>query len=296
MHAIELAQMATIFARFSPAMVAYRLTPPREAQQQYWLQSKFRHEFWSCRLAAHRQEIQNMGVTHRRKSWLRIIPVLEEILISEPLTRCIAYHARLLAEQLIDSDFSTLANSALSSHIEARHRCLHLLVFGEGLSVEHSVRLNRIRRELECFTDSILGTLAPIDQTESICFDAFWTEQMRQSTTSSLAGGLDARGLHLDSIRHSLGPTIRNKLSASLACTPTNQKIADAVMGFLPSAAFDSFGLVKSIQLSSITADSADSCLSDKFFEPPSPTDISQLIVSNRPTSKSSASENRRWN
>lgn len=295
MHAIELAQLATTLARYSPSMIAHRLTPPRDAQQQYWLQSKFRHEFWSCRLASHRQEIQNMGVTHRRKSWLRIIPVLEEILISEPLTRCVAYHAKLLSEQLIDPDFSTLANSALSSHIEARHRCLHLLVFGEGLSVEHSVRLNRIRRELECYTDSILGTLAPTNSADSICFDAFWTEQMRQSTTSSLAGGLDARSLHLDSIRHSLRPTIANKLSSSMPCTPTNQKIADAVIGFWPSEVFDSFGLVKSIQHSSITSQSTEGCLSNKFFEPASPTDISQMIVTHRPTSKSSASENRRW-
>ncbi len=163
MHALDLAELATIVARYSPTMIAHRSAPPRSCQQRYWLEAKFRHDFWSSKLATHRQEIQCLGVTHRRHCWQRILPIMEDILVAEPLTRCIAYHARLLADRSIDSDFSTLANSVLSSHIEARHRCLHLLVFGEGLSVEHSVRLNRIRRELESFSDSLLGTLQPLE-------------------------------------------------------------------------------------------------------------------------------------
>lgn len=296
MHAIELAQLAAVFARYSPAVVKHRIAPPRTSQQQYWLQSKYRHEFWSNRLAAHRQEIQNLGVTHRRKSWLRVLPILEEILLSEPLTRCIAHHANVLNEQMIDCDFSTLTASVLASHIEARHRCLHLLVFGEGLSVEHSVRLNRIRREMEYYTDSVLGTMPVLSNSESLCFDPFWTEQMKQGCTPNNGQcDIDSRGLHLDNIRHALIPTVANKLSATLPCSPTNQRIGDAVLGLVPPEAFDSFGLIKSLQLASITNQVADSCLSDKFFQPTSPSDLSQLIVTQRPTPKSPATDQRRW-
>lgn len=296
MHAIDLAELATLVARYSPTMLAHRIVPPREAQQQFWLQSKYRHEFWSSRLAAHRQDIQRLGVTHRRQSWLRIVPIMEDILISEPLTRCIAHHARLLAEHSVDADFSTLANSTLSSHVEARHRCLHLLVFGEGLSVEHSVRLNRIRREMESFTDSILSCLDALDSADSICFDPFWTQQMRDGSRGLGSNCLvDTRLLHLESIRLALRPTLSGKLSTTLPCTPTNQRIMDAILGLLGPNCFDSLGVIKSAALATILHPSNESTLSGEFFSPPKTSSISQLIVSQRPSQKSSASEKPRW-
>jgi hypothetical protein len=296
MHALDLAELAAIVARYSPNMIAHRTAPPRVCQQKYWLEAKFRHDFWSSKLATHRQEVQCLGVTHRRQCWQRILPIIEDILVSEPLTRSIAYHARLLADQLIDVDFSTLANSVLSSHIEARHRCLHLLVFGEGLSVEHSVRLNRIRRELEGYTDGLLATFPVLESARSICFDAGWTRQMRDHANGfANTAWIDARGLHLDCLRQSLRPSMARRLAATLPCSASNSKIHVAVMGFLANDIFDSLGMPLGERMARLIAESKESSPAAEFFESPQATTITQLMSPLRPSSESSASENRRW-
>lgn len=296
MHALDLAELATIVARYSPNMIAHRSAPPRSRQQQYWLESKFRQDFWCSKLAAHRQEIQCLGVTHRRQCWQRIIPIIEDILVSEPLTRCVAYHAHILADQMIDVDFSTLANSVLSSHIEARHRCLHLLVFGEGLSVEHSVRLNRIRRELECYTDSLLTTLTPLEKARSLYFDAFWAGQMRDYANGFAdTVWIDSRGLHLDCLRRSLRPSMANRLAATLPCSSANGKIHAAVLGFMAPELFDSFGIPQGLRAARLTAESTESSSLVELFENPLSATITQLMSPQRPAPESSAAEHRRW-
>lgn len=296
MHALELAELATVFARFSPGLLAGRIVPPRPAQQQYWLQAKFRHEFWSGRLANHRQEIQTGGVTHRRQSWQKIIPIIEDVLLSEPLTRCLAYHAGLLAEKLIDPDFSTLANSALASHIEARHRCLHLLVFGEGLSVEYSVKLNRLRREMEYINDTILTSMEQLHAQQSVCFDEFWTQHQRQaSPTPSVTEQVNTRLLQLECIRLTIRPSVTQHLSASLPCTPANQQVAGAVLNLLPATAFDSLGLPTSALQSRLAAQSSEATLGSQLFTPLSSTSIAHYLVSHRPASTGPTTSNSRW-
>lgn len=297
MHALDLAELATIVAHYSPAIIAHRTPPPRNRQQEYWLEARFRHDVWSSKLATHRQEIQAVGVTHRRHCWQRILPIMEDILVSEPLTRCLAYHARLLADRQIDSDFSTIANSVLSSHIEARHRCLHLLVFGEGLSVEHSVRLNRLRRELESYTDSLLATLPPLESAASICFDTSWTDQQRDYANAfANTRWIDTRGLHLACLRRSLKPSMTHRLAASNpACTTSAYKIYSAVIGFFAGDLFDSLGLPRSPQNASLLAESAEASPAIELFEAPLATTITQLMSSPRPRSETSTSEHKRW-
>jgi hypothetical protein len=294
MHALDLAELAANVARYTPSMIAHRCAPPRQRQQQYWLEAKFRHDFWSSKLATHRREIQCLGVSHRRQSWQRILPIMEDILVSEPLTRCVAYLALVLADQSIDVDFSTLANSVLSSHIESRHRCLHLLVFGEGLSVEHSVRLNRIRRELESYTDSVLGTLPPLESAQHICFDPLWMANMRDQPMNQVTAHIDTRVLHLDCLRRALRPTMVRRLCATIPCTGANSKIHAAVLGFFPSNMFDSLGTPWTVQAAHLKAESVESTPVTELFEAPPSTTITQLMGVKRP-SPQSPSEHRRW-
>ncbi len=53
-------------------------------------------------------------------------------LASEPLARVTAYLSALLEVRSADGDWSALSHSVLASHVEARLRCLNLMVFGHG--------------------------------------------------------------------------------------------------------------------------------------------------------------------
>ena len=177
MHAIELTELAALFATYSPDLLKATCVPDRQAQQEYWLESKYRHEGWSNRIAEHRRGLQELGIARRGDCWRQILPVIEDILLSEPLTRCIAYHARLLVDLRIDRDLSAVALNVLTSHLEARNRCLHLIVFGEGLAIEQGARLNHLRQQLENYTDGLLGQLPSVSHDEKLCFDLWRVRQ-----------------------------------------------------------------------------------------------------------------------
>src|SRR5690606_30154203 len=117
------------------------------------------------------EQLSRPGASRRARHWHEAVPVIQEILLSEPLTRVVAYHAAVLEQQGIEHDFSPLAHSALAAHIEARNRCLHLIVFGPGLSVEDAVTLNRLRRTLESYTDELLSCMSTVENHGLYCFE-----------------------------------------------------------------------------------------------------------------------------
>ncbi len=247
MHSIELTSLAATFVRTAESQLALGTAVDKRAAESYWLAARYRHEFWSGRLADHRAAIQRPGISHRHACWQEILPVLQEVLISEPLTRCLAYQAKILEEFGIDQDLAGLASSALGAHLESRHRCLHLIVFGTGLSPELAVALNRLRRLMEHFNDQLLILLRPIDGLPTYAFDCQTTaisqRQLGLARTSAFL-----RSLHTCVLRSWLASTCSREygLSAKPANPRLNTLMSRAVLQMLPHELFDSFGLPRS--------------------------------------------------
>lgn len=295
MHAIELADLTTVFAGLSSDMIALRCVPNRLAGQQYWLESRFRHDFWNSKLAAHRHDLHYHNVTNRKRSWLQIMPVIEEVLLSEPLTRCIAYHGRLLADRQIDSDLSALSQSVLSSHVEARHRCLHLIVFGEGLAVEHSTRLNQIRRTLEGFNDSILSFLQPISSSDSYSFDPVSVHNAQSARLNAHKNPIDSNLLQLSSLRIAFRMATTRRIASIAPSQHSNRKLYDAVLSFLPPGLFDSIGLPLSSFSAGLRSESVEGAPTAEVLSQPTLSSIGFLFEPNRLPSRQTSAEKRRW-
>ncbi len=260
MHAVDLASLTSSFASCSAALCNLPDSVVRPAVQDYWLTNRFRHENWIRSLAAHRHAIQESGVSFRSNRWHEILPVIQEVLLSEPLARCMAYHAKAAderrsaavgmsaeghAEENLDSEFTTLAFSALAAHKEARHRCLHLIVFGPGLSVEHAVRLNRLRRAMEEFSDRLLSAMQPIKNMEAFAFNmpAVVQSQSALATASLHNPSVD---LHLRGTSRLLWRTIEADVDWRIANARLNYKLSQNVLGLLPPHLFDSWGVIRS--------------------------------------------------
>jgi hypothetical protein len=261
MHAIELAELTSLFAGLSSEMLLLRCAPGRRAQQDYWLEARFRHDFWCSQLASHRQNLANSSAAARMQSWSRVFPVLEEILLSEPLARCVAYHARLLAERGIESDLAAVAQSVLSSHVEARHRCLHLIVFGESLDSAHSSRLNQLRRGIETYTDTVLSFMGLLSGEDQFSFDPIRVRAAQRSRSRD--------GHETHSKQFILSFISRMMRIAAEACMPdkgyrhpANERLHTAVIGFLPASLFDYFGLPISTAAAGFRREPIDCCLS----------------------------------
>lgn len=242
MHALGLIDLAATFVRQAEAQVALRGKPPKDAMHGYWLTCRYRHEGWNGLLSQHRTSLQKAGASTRVRLWDNLLPVLQEILLAEPLARCVAHQATVLEEIGIEPDFAPLAQSALTAHVEARQRCLHMMVFGHGMPTDHAVRLNRIRKRSETFTDQLLASLRPLTQSDKFGFDALMTCATRNQLSTS-AHSEPCRRLHTAGLSHWFVRSTSLDVDYRRADTHHNARIAKSILGLMPPELFDRFGV-----------------------------------------------------
>lgn len=258
MHAITLAELASTFVGVARTILKQRLLPAQEAAQALWTIHRSRCDEWNYRLASHRDALNRNGASARSKKWHEVLPVLQEILLTEPLTRTLACFASQLEELELSDEFSPLLHSNLVSHIEARHRCLNLIVFGQGLSVEASVRLNRLRRNLETYSDQLLAILPYTSTLESYCFDsrAILNTRMELSRTSDSHDGKWLQ-LHIHSLERQLWQNLQSDIDWRAANGRLNHRVSQSVLALMPSELFDGFGIPRRSGIHSLTSNNS---------------------------------------
>lgn len=225
-------------------MVQQKIIPSDTAAHAFWLNSRYRFEIWNRRLGDHRAAIDRPGTSHRTRKWYEVLPVLQEILLTEPLARCIGYIGRALDDRNVESDFSPLVHSIFHAHAEARHRCLNLVVFGHGLPVEQAVKLNRLRRSLETYNDQLLACLPVASGLPQFAFD-FERVQQAQTRFSPHPFVVNKAALHLQSLSLALTRHLRHELDPRVVNARLNGKLTATVLSLLPAPLFDSFGVAK---------------------------------------------------
>ena len=256
MHAISLAELSSTFVALAATMLDRKIAPLRTAAHEFWIHQRSRHDYWSQLLAEHRDSLNRTGASYRARKWHEILPVLQEILVTEPLSRALACFAAQLEEQKISDEFAALAQSVLVSHIEARHRCLHLIVFGNGLPVETAVKLNRIRRHLEAYSDNLIAAFPDVVNIDALCFDSNVVRQSRielQQLSRRSCADDDSFGgpwltIHMHLLAHQLWRTLRFDLDWRASSGRLNHRLSQAVLGMLPATAFDSLGVPRSLR------------------------------------------------
>lgn len=268
MHAMHLAQIATNFARVGHALASEEVRAAGDSAHGFWLANRFRCDVWHQRISSHRSAIERCGTSRRARLWREIVPTLQEILISEPLTRVVACLASSLEKRQADADWGALAHSVLASHIEARHRCLNLMVFGHGFPVEKAVNLNRLRRLLEFYNDQLLAALPPLPQLERYAFEPATTAvHQREFRSYTLIGPWHQVRLQL--LATSLGNLLAFDHDSLPANPQFNQSIAETALAMLPPGVFDSFGVARSRMHAMIARVAKDSNVySDDFVRP----------------------------
>lgn len=249
MHAVQLADLAAILALHGPSLLFRRELIAEEALQAYWTTNRSRFESWNRRLGEYALHEREGGMADLRQWWEDQYPLLEEILLSEPLTRVYAGLAASLEAKSEPREVSPLTHSVFLKHLEARNRVLQLMIYGRGASIEVAVRLNRLRAAIESWCDALIGHLGGSHERE-------W-ERYAIDVQRARAFAEDARQLPPGTARDTAGwlmtAAMRETLvrrSQSLAATPVgNQQISDAVLMCLRPDLFDSVGLLKSLWL-----------------------------------------------
>ena len=255
MHARELVELASIVSAHGPALIRSGERIPVDSIEQYWTSSKVRLDRWAWRLKSFVGKAET-DARRRQSQWPAVCGVLEEILTGEMLTRVwtavlCAYDRRRGTDEV-----EPVARSVFIGHMEARHRVLSLMVRGPGIDAEAAVKLNRLRRRAERWTDLLVGNLQSLHDVSEFAFDPQRSKDFAEDMQyrGRLQGGRHVWPL----IQASLRAAFHEGLGSESPNADLNARIAAGVLSCFPPEVFDSTGLMRSLWLMRLTSAAED--------------------------------------
>jgi hypothetical protein len=170
MHTRDFLEQAVLLtSQFEVVVMASRRLP-ETALQRYWVASRSRFDTWGIGLRHCTDDLDRTNYAVDRL-WLRWTPFLEEILLSEIVTRIWSYLLDAMDERLGTHEYSPIGQSAFRAHIDARRRVLNLILRGRQRGLPAVWRLNRLRLNAERWTDLLLGQIDERDWMGNYAFD-----------------------------------------------------------------------------------------------------------------------------
>ena len=168
-QAREFVELAAVLA--DQGLVAiHRMDRLSESSAEaYWSASKCRIERWAETLQQFVAARHKLGA---RLAWLSLRPWIDEVLISEILTRVWTAFATVADQGNEEKRIEPIARSVFIGHVGARQRLLRLLVDERELDTKFANSLNRVRRNAERWTDMLLGYLMIEQDVSEFAFDA----------------------------------------------------------------------------------------------------------------------------
>jgi len=263
MHTSELIELAAVVSAHGPALVRGSGRISTRCIERYWGLSKCRLARWNRSLNSFSVKAAGTDARRRLSGWPLVRGVLEEVLTSEVLTRVwtavTAAYDRHHRTNLVEP----VARSVLTGHLEARHRVLTLLARGPGIDGEEAVRLNRLRRRTERWTDMLVGYLTGLDAVSEFAVDPVRASDFAEDLRcrSRLEGGRGAWPLILASLRTTFGQGL-GRLSPN---ADLNDKIAATILSCFQGELCSSIGIFQSLWMLRLTnaADDAQGMLDD---------------------------------
>lgn len=276
MHCVQLARIAALIAAQGPSLILMRQAIPSEATVRYWAAARQRFDLWNQGLGRF-GDLENAGRTLAIRAWWREhLAMIEEILVSEILTRVMAAIGAGLDADPTEGDIEPITQSVFRTHLEARNRVLRLLLFGRGGSVDEALRLNRLRRCAERWTDFLLGPMGK-QHPEALRF--------AHDCGRAKAFGDDAADLQCSRDAAAVNALTMATLDISLsslserrpALPQANRQLGQAVLACVRPELFDSHGLLKSSKMQRLQTNLSPEC------QPGSGRDATHLLLHNVP-------------
>jgi len=254
MHCITLAELAAVISQHAPAIVYRRANIPSVAMVQYWACSRKRFELWHHTMARYTNAERDGDAQGLRRWWSQHIVVLEEVIVSEMLTRVVATLGSALDAVSGTDEVGPITHAIHLSHLEASNRVQSLMLRGRGSRVQDAVRLNRLRTGVERWTDALVGRMC-VQSTDWI---SYGFDQDRAATHARELRGY-GYGPSRDAAAWLMNAAMRDMLSRRTspraALPEANQKVAESVMMMMQQDLFDGVGALKSLWMQRIACD-----------------------------------------
>lgn len=253
MQANQLAEMGSWIALHSANLVFGRRQPAMGAANEYWTASKCRLQRWITAMKMFEADVAMFesgmvkpdDFTPPHDPWPAMEIVVQEILLSEFVTRIWAATVLCHDQYHQTEELHGLAHSTFVSHIEARNRAVRLLLSAQSLNEKAFDRINLLRRKLERWTDLFMAQLPNLAVAKQFAFDAdrvtdFYEERRQES------GADVARRQHI--LAASFSAEV-HQITSTSANPSFNRQIASGILRCFPSDRFDSTGLPKSARM-----------------------------------------------
>lgn len=242
-HTVEI---AALISAYSPHLLERRTRLPAGKLERYWDRSKRRLHLWLSAISNYQSRYLEVSPQERLHLWHDLEPVLEEIFVSEILTRIWGSILVALDQESGSHDYEPIARNVLLGHLDARRRALQLLVSDSSIAIEDLSGVDRLRRRVERWTDLLLGHLTEKYPIQDFAFDTvrsqeFGTQQLLQSAERPRD---QVWGLLLVGLRMAF--PVRQETMA-----PPNEliqhEITGAILSCYPADCFDNNGPFRSL-------------------------------------------------
>jgi hypothetical protein len=244
MHAHELSDLAALVAVHGEQLVAADAATMDHALAAYWKASRCRLDRW-CRSLALLTKHDDRGEWTQNE-----IGSVEEILVSEILSRVVAAIGAAHDVRHSASESAPVVRNIFNSHLDVKRRAVALVV-APHRDQEQADNFLALRRQCDRWTDLLLAYLAPhaaVDEFAAsaarvgdFAFDA--REHLRSGASSDMAVTMIVAGMRSSLARLSAGRSPNSDL---------NLEIATALIGGFAPDFFDSHGHLRSTWLERI--------------------------------------------
>lgn len=241
-HTIEL---AALISAHSEHLLGRSAPLPSVPLQRFWNSSRKRLDRWLAALEEFALELGAPPGTPLQSSWDRIEPVIEEVFVTEVVTRVWGAVLTALDRTRGTQELEPLARNVLLGHLEARRRALGLMVTGAYVSPADVAQIDRKRRRIERWTDFLLGALVERFGVDDFAFDGerardFGLEQRTRAASQQPGVVWD---MILLSLRMAF-PVDRARVSPN---EDWHQEIVGSILACFPEEAFHPDGPFKSL-------------------------------------------------
>jgi len=262
METYELVELAALLSLHGPAFVAASRRISQTSLEQYWTASKCRMDRWGLVLKRFSSAPESFAPQPAPRP---PFGALEEILAGEVLTRVWTAVLCALDSKLCREEAAPVARSILIGHMESRNRVLSLIARGRRIKTEEAVRLNRLRRRAERWTDLLIARLAPAGDVCAFASDPDRALELAAEMRPNYATAWPV-------LTASMRAAFRTSLSAPSPNRDLNTRIAASILACFDGDLFETTGLPRTLWVTRLLNTTADTQgMIDELFQLESP-------------------------
>ena len=242
MHARQMAEMAGWISACSELFSSGMVPVEGQHGMRYWTASKCRLQRWQSALKVFEDDLAEPCEMH--DPWYAIEVVIQEILVSEILTRVwtavLVQHDQTSGNQELQS----IGYSVFIGHLEMRSRSMRLLLHNRAAGQQVYDRIDKLRRRMERWADLLLSRISDLEVAARFGFDE---QRVRDFAADRPLEDHQRRSRMENLLQASLVAALNRELSTCSANPDLNAEIIAGILECFPGDRFDSLGLPKGL-------------------------------------------------